>query len=64
MRELFHGAGVANMTITTLRARIEAMERQKRLRGEPSTVRVATVVVATRTTRTISLGGPHETRTM
>lgn len=29
MRELFHGAGVANMTITTLRARIEAMEKQE-----------------------------------
>ena len=29
VRELFHGAGVANMVITTLRARIEEMERQE-----------------------------------
>ena len=29
VRELFHGAGVANMTITTLQARVEALERQE-----------------------------------
>ena len=29
VRELFHGAGVANMTIATLQARVEAMEKQE-----------------------------------
>lgn len=29
VRELLHGAGVANMTIATLRAKIEAMEKQE-----------------------------------